>query len=212
MFSLFFPAQWMEQFLGGTSLMALDPDDILTRTFSRKVLGGYSTYEVADFLHEVAEELEAQYKKEQNLSNKLLEKEASIKEYQDREGVLKDTILSARKMADKIKEDAQKEASHILDDAKHKADLIVQDARDSLQRVYQDVSDLRRMHIQLKNNLKAVVQSHMDLLDQDPLHSVLPPELRNKSHQESLIEKKLIDSLNRKAQTRASLNDDPKNQ
>ena len=29
--------------------MALDPDDILTRTFSRNVMGGYSTSEVAEF-------------------------------------------------------------------------------------------------------------------------------------------------------------------
>ena len=112
-------------------------------------------------------------------------------------------------MADKIKQDAQKEASHILEDAKHKADLTIQDARDSLQTVYQDVSDLRRIHIQLKNNIKAVVQSHMDLLDQDPIHSMLPSDLRNTS-QESLIEKKVVESLNRTAHSSADLNDDQK--
>ncbi len=184
--------------------MRLNPDDILTKTFTRKVLGGYSSSEVADFLQSIAGELEEKSKEREELFNKLSEREASIREYRDREEILRNTIASAQKMADRIKQDAEKEARFILEDAKQKADIIVQDARDSLKTAYQDLSDLKRIHIQLKNTLKSVLQSHQDLLDQDPIHSLLPDSFQSKADS-SLIEKKVHESLNKAVQSKESL-------
>ena len=184
--------------------MKLNPDDILTKTFTRRVLGGYSSAEVVDFLQSVAGEWEEKNKTAEELSDKLREKEASIREYRDREEVLRDTIASAQKMAVKIRQDAEKEARFVLEDAKQKADIIVQDARDSLKIAYQDLSDLKRIHIQLKNTLKSILQSHQDLLDQDPIHSFLPSSFQSETDS-SLIEKKVNESLNRAVQSKESL-------
>ena len=184
--------------------MKLDPDDILTKTFTRKVLGGYSSAEVANFLQSVAEEWEEKGKEKEELSDKLREKEASLREYREREEVLREAITSAQKMVGKIKQDAEKEARFIVEDARQKADIIVQDARDSLKIAYQDLSDLKRIHIQLKNTLKSVLQSHQDLLDQDPIHSLLPASFQSENSS-SLIEKKVNESLNRAAQSKESL-------
>lgn len=184
--------------------MKLNPDDIITKSFTRKMVGGYNASEVADFLESVAGELDEKNKEKEKLSDKLREKEATIREYREREVLLRDTITSAQKMADKIKQDAQKEARFILEDAKQKADIIVQDARDSLKTAYQDLSDLKRIHIQLKNTLKSVLQSHQDLLDQDPIHSLLPASFQSDSNT-SVIEKKVNESLNRAVKSKESL-------
>ena len=184
--------------------MRINPDDVLTKTFTRKVLGGYSAVEVVDFLQSVAEGIEENNKEQENLSDKLREKEAALREYREREEILRDTITSAQKMAGKIKQDAEKEAHFIMEDAKQKADIIVQDARDSLKTAYQDLSDLKRIHIQLKNTLKSVLQSHQDLLDQDPVHSLLPAAFQSKDNS-SLIEKKVNESLSRAFQSKESL-------
>ena len=184
--------------------MGLNPEDILTKTFTRKVLGGYRTSEVAEFLQAISDELEEKSKEKEELSGRLLEKEAAIREYRDREELLRDTITSAQKMAGKIRKDVEKEAHFILEDAHQKADIIVQDARDSLKTAYQDLSDLRRIHIQLKNTLKSVLQSHQDLLDQDPIHSLLPAVFQDRDGS-SLIEKKVNESLNKAAQSKQFL-------
>jgi len=184
--------------------MKLNPDDIITKTFTRKILGGYSSAEVASFLESVAGEIEETDKVKAELSDKLREKEASIREYREREEILRDTIAAAQKMAIKIKKDAEKEAGFILEDAKQKADIIIQDARDSLKTAYQDLSDLKRIHIQLKNTLKSVLQSHQDLLDQDPIHSLLPSSFQNNATS-SIIEKKVNESLNKAMQSKESL-------
>ncbi len=177
--------------------MAFHPDDIVTKTFTRKAFGGFSTPEVIAFLKSIADNVAKQNQENQELSKKLKEKDIYIRECRDRESLLKNTILSAQKMADKIKQDAEKQARVVLEDAQQKADILVQDARDSLKTAYQDLSDLRRLHIQLKNTLKAVLQSHQDLLDQDPLHSILPSSLHSVSQEsQTLIEKKVTESLN----------------
>ena len=180
--------------------MALHPDDILTKVFSRKVVGGVSPSEVTQFLKSIAEDVDQKNKDQQALTDKLREMEAFIREYRDREEILKNTILSAQKMSDKIKQDAEKEARFILEDARQKSDLLIADARDSLKTAYQDLSDLRRMHIQLKNALKAVLQSHQDLLEQDPFHSILPTSLGGQKADLSLMEKKITESLGQAAE------------
>lgn len=180
--------------------MALHPDDIVTKVFSRKVVGGFSPSEVTHFLKSIAEDIDQKNKDQQALTDKLREMEVFVREYRDREEILKNTILTAQKISDKIKQDAEKESRFILEDARQKADLLIADARDSLKTAYQDLSDLRRMHIQLKNALKAVLQSHQDLLEQDPFHSILPTSLGGQKTDLSLMEKKITESLGQAAQ------------
>ena len=134
--------------------MTLSPDDILTKTFNKKVLGGYKASEVKDFLQSLAMELEEKNQREEELLSKLQEKEESIKEYRNREAILRDTIASASKIAARIKQDAEKEAHFILESAKQKSDLLVKEAKNSLKTAYRDLSDLKRIHIQLKKHLK----------------------------------------------------------
>lgn len=188
--------------------MKLDPDTILTKTFSRKIFGGYNKTEVVDFLKSLASELEEHSKETQELSSKLMEKESLVREYRDREEMLKNTITTAQNMANKIKKDAEKEAEFILEDAKQKSEIIVKDARNSLKKAHQDLSDLKRVHIQLKNTLKSVLQSHQDLLNQTSApYSMASTTAAQKAEttentEETLIERKVAESLNQAVQAK----------
>ena len=184
--------------------MKITTEDILTKTFTKKTFGGYSTVEVIEFLKSVSEELDEQTRNNEKLSGQLREKDLFIQECRDREAILKNVMISAQKIADNLKKDAEKQADEILKDAKEKADLLVQDARDSLKTAYQDLSDLKRIHVQLKSSLQAVLQSHQDLLDQDPIHSILPASMQTKAS-ETLIEKKMTESLNQAMQSKDDL-------
>jgi len=164
--------------------MKIAPIDIAHKTFGRKMMG-LDPDEVMDFLKEVADEMEALIRERNNLREGAREKELAILEYKERDQLLKNTITTATKMSDKIQTDAEREAKLILADANQKAEMIVRDSRDSLRRIYQDITELKKARMQFENNLKALIQSHMTMLDQG--HKIMPnPELGNMTLQEDV--------------------------
>ena len=171
--------------------MKLGPDDVSTRVFSKNIVGGYNPKEVSVFLERIASELEETLQENYSLKERLKAKENQIAEYKNREELLRESITTAQKTAKKIQEQAEEEARKKVEEAHQKAQLISQDARDSLKTIYQDLANLRRVHVQLKNTMKAVLQSHQDLLEQDPVHTLLPQMGVDESELEDKVEKTL---------------------
>lgn len=181
----------MKKYNEGNLLMKYTPDDILTRVFSSNIVGGYNKKEISIYLEKLAGDWEDLLRENSLLNEKVQEKERQLKSFRDREDLLKSAIITASRTADKIQEETSEKSREVLREAHQKADLIIQDARDSLKIVYQDLSDLRRVHIQLKNTLKAVLQSHQDLLEQDPVHTLLPQSNIDENEVENKVSKTL---------------------
>ncbi|MGL1562938.1 DivIVA domain-containing protein, partial [Vibrio parahaemolyticus] len=68
-------------------------------------------------------------------------------------------------MSEKMQADAEREAKLIINDAHQKGEAIVRDSRDSLKRIYNEIADLKRVRLQFENNLKALIQSHLAMLE-----------------------------------------------
>jgi cell division initiation protein len=145
--------------------MRIAPIDIAHKTFHRKMMG-FDPDEVMDFLRLVAEELESMTKERNSLKEALRDKELQIGEYRERDELLKSTITTATRMSEKMQVDAEREAKLIINDANQKAEMIIRESRDSLKRIYSDISELKKVRMQFENNLKALVHSHMTMLDQ----------------------------------------------
>ncbi len=159
--------------------MRITPIDIAHKSFTRKMMG-FDPEEVMDFLRNISDEMEALIKERNQLKDTLRDKEMSINEYRERDELLKHTITTATKMSEKIRLDTERESKIIISDANHKADVIVADAKTSLKKIYAEVSDLKRVRMQFENNLKALINSHLTMLDQG--HSVMPsPQIENLS-------------------------------
>ena len=176
----------------------MTPDEISTRVFSGRVFGGYDKKEVHRYLERLSEEVAGLIGRQKALIREVREKESQLREFRDREELLREAMTTAQKTSARIQQEACESAKKTVMEAHHKADLIVQDARDSLKTVYQDLSDLRRVHVQLKNTLKAVLQSHQDLLEQDPVHTLLP----QMSASEEEIEDKVSKTLSELSKTK----------
>lgn len=157
--------------------MKIAPIDIAHKTFTRKMMG-YDPDEVADFLRSIADEMEDLIKERNDMREALREKEVAILEYKERDELLKSTITTATKMSDKLQADAEREAKLIINDAQQKSEMIVRDSRESLQKMFAEISDLKKIRMQFENNIRAVVQSHLAMLEQG--HKVMPnpPEPR----------------------------------
>ena len=151
--------------------MELSKDNIVSKHFSKKLLRGLDEFEVRDFLHVLAEEIRHLSQKNALQKKQIQEQESLIKDYRDREHILKESITSAEKWAERIRKDAEKNSSLVLEKAHNKSETLIQEARHSLQSVYNDITDLKRLQLQFKTGLKAALQVQMDLLDQDPIFS-----------------------------------------
>ncbi len=157
--------------------MKIAPIDIAHKTFTRRMMG-LDQDEVMDFLRLIAEEMESIIRDRNNLRESIREKELAIIEFRERDELLKSTITTATKMSDKIQQDAERESRLILNDAKQQAEMIIRDSRDSLKKIFQEITDLKRVRMQYENNLRALIQSHLAMMEQG--HKVMPdPEIMN---------------------------------
>ena len=145
--------------------MRIAPIDIAHKAFSRKMMG-LDGDEVVEFLRKVADEMEELVRERNHLRETLREKELSIMEYRERDEILKQTITTATKMAEKMRLDSEREGKIVLVDAEQKAEIIIRDARDSLRKTYEEVSELKRIKIQMEVSIRSVLETHRNLLDQ----------------------------------------------
>jgi cell division initiation protein len=145
--------------------MRIAPIDIAHKTFHRKMMG-FDPEEVMDFLRLISEELEIVVRERNSLKETLREREMSIAEYRERDELLKSTITTATRMSEKLHADAERESRLIINDANQKAETIVREARDSLKRIYGEITELKKTRMQFENNVRAVVQSHLTMLEQ----------------------------------------------
>ncbi len=144
--------------------MKIAPIDITHKSFARK-FNGVDSDEVSLFLKEVAEEMEALIRERNQLKEQLREREIQILEFKDRDKVLKETIMTAHKMTENLRKDAEREAAIILNDAQQRAEAIVRDSRDGLKKSYQEITEMKRQRSQFEVALRSLVTSHLELLD-----------------------------------------------
>lgn len=145
--------------------MKITPIDIAHKSFLKKMFG-LEESAVMNFLQDVASQMEELIHERNALKEAVREKEISLNDYKERDGVLKTTIATASQMSERLRTDAEREAKLIINDAQQKAEAIVRDARESLRGIYQEVSDLKRIRMQFEGNLKALAQAHLTLVDQ----------------------------------------------
>ena len=102
-------------------MQELTPLDIQKQMFTRN-MRGFAIDEVRAYLHVVAEELERLLKDRERLftENKLLREE--LQEYNERESILKDTLLSAQRVSEDLRETARRESEMIVKDAEVRAE------------------------------------------------------------------------------------------
>ena len=107
--------------------MKVTPLD-LRQTHFRKGLRGYDPEEVRALLSDAADDYEAALVDLDRLRQEMQKAEAQLAEYRERESNLRNTLLTAQKVADQIRENAAKEADVLLRDADSRSASTLRDA------------------------------------------------------------------------------------
>jgi cell division initiation protein len=144
--------------------MNITPLDITQKQF-RKVFRGLDPEEVEAFLGLVAVEFEALVKDVVTLREDNQRKAEEIVEFRGRERALQETLVTAQKASEEIRESARKEAEITLADAELQAEKIVQAAHGRFLRIVDDINELKRQRIQFEVNVRTLVESHVKLLE-----------------------------------------------
>jgi cell division initiation protein len=153
--------------------MKLTPIDIQQQQF-RSTFRGFDPKEVDAFLDQVAHALEDAIRESNALKDEVRAKDAQLAEHKERERTLKETMITATRIADEVKQQARKEADIIISQAELQAEQLVQNAHQRLARVMDDINELKRQRAQFEASLKAAIHAHQRLLEAVSEREVVP--------------------------------------
>jgi cell division initiation protein len=138
--------------------MRVAPLDLRQHRF-RTVLRGFDKTEVVTLLTEAADDYEQALRENDRLRQDLVRVEALLVEHREREANLRNTLLTAQRLADEIKEAAQNEAKLIVKEAQGRADLLLQKAQVRLEQVEHDINEMRLRRRGVEGSLEASIQA-----------------------------------------------------
>src|SRR5690242_6656314 len=139
-------------------VMRISPLDMRQQRF-RTALRGYDRTEVVAFLTEAADDYEHALREIDRMRSDLARMEALLGEHREREANLRNTMLTAQRLADEIKEAAQNEGKLIVREAQGRADLLIQKAQGRLDEIDRDINELRLRRRDVEGSLEASIQS-----------------------------------------------------
>jgi cell division initiation protein len=143
--------------------MNLTPLDIQRQTFSR-ALKGYNTDEIRAYLQLVAEEIERLLRDVDRLSRENGMLREDLDEHNARERILKDTLLSAQKVSEDVKANAQKEAELIVKDAELLSERLTSQAMTRVADLERTIQDLKIERKVARNKLQQTIDTIQQLL------------------------------------------------
>lgn len=142
----------------GERLMRVAPLDLRQPRF-RTVLKGFDKTEVVAFLTEAADDYEHALREMDRLRQDLIRQEALLVEHREREANLRNTLLTAQRLADELKEAAQTESKLIIREAQGRADLLLQKAQGRLDEIERDINEMRLRRRDVEGSLESSIQS-----------------------------------------------------
>ncbi|MGH7326648.1 MAG: DivIVA domain-containing protein [Candidatus Rokuibacteriota bacterium] len=144
--------------------MRLTPLDIRQQQFTVRMFRGLDPQEVDAFLENVAEDYETVLRENTVLREQVIAFEERSRGLADREKALQDTLVTAQKMADEMKDAARREAQLIVREAELQGDKLVEEARAVEARLRNDISGLKRTRGRLVEDFQATLERYHRLL------------------------------------------------
>ena len=138
--------------------MRIAPLDLRQPKF-KTAFRGFDKTEVVAFLTEAADDYEHALREIDRLRQDLSRMEALLGDHREREANLRNTLVTAQRLSDEMKEAAQAEAKMIVREAQGRSDLLLQKAQARLEEVERDINEMRLRRRGVEGSLEASIQS-----------------------------------------------------
>ena len=144
--------------------MKISPMDIQRQTFAAR-MRGYDREEVRTYLNLVAEEVADLQRERDRLDQEVQSLSSLLDEHRQREAILKNTLLTAQRVSEEIRDNARKHAEGTLKEAETQADRLLELAQARAHEVERAILDLRAHRTTLRTDVRALITRLTTILD-----------------------------------------------
>jgi cell division initiation protein len=147
--------------------MSLTPVEIRHVKISRRPLG-YERPGVDRLLDDIATSYEDVWRDRADLRDEIEQLEGELQRQREIEEALRNTLLSAERMADELRARAHHEADLIVEEARAKAREIAASAEAEEQRIRDEIRRLRALETEVRAEFRAFLAAALERLDGEP--------------------------------------------
>lgn len=144
--------------------MNVSPLDLRQQKF-KSAMRGYDRGEVDALLTAVADDYEGAIRDADRLRDDVARLEGLLAEHRSEEKSLKNTLLSAQRLADELREKAEADAQRIVRDAEARADLLLQKAQTRHEDLQREIDGLRARRRETETSVEAIINALKNTLD-----------------------------------------------
>ena len=144
--------------------MSLTPVEIRHVRLPRRPLG-YQRRAVDGLLEEIASSFEDVWRERADLRDEIEQLEGELQRHRDVEEALRNTLLSAERMADELRAHAHREAGVIVAEARTKAREIESATEAERERVRAEIRRLRALQADVRTEYRAFLLAALERLE-----------------------------------------------
>jgi cell division initiation protein len=146
--------------------MSLTPVEIRHVKLGRRPFG-YDRRSADQLLAEIVTSFEQVWRERADLRDEIEELGTELTHQKEIEGTLRNTLLSAERMADDVRTQARREADVIISEARATARDIVSGAESERERIHGEIRRLRTLEVDVRADYRAFLMSALDRLEGD---------------------------------------------
>jgi cell division initiation protein len=149
---------------GEKTRMNVSPLDLRQQRF-RTVLRGFDKVEVTSFLAAVADDYEQALRETDRLRQDLARMETVLTEHREHERTLKNTLMTAQKVSEDIKANANEEARLIVREAEGRSNMLLERTAARLEDIQREIDGLRLKRKDVETSIEATIHTLRNTLE-----------------------------------------------
>ena len=138
--------------------------DIENKKFSKKIMNGYDSEEVDDFLDELGVEFAKKQKELTEAFKEIEDLKASLEHYKNIEETLQNTLLMAQSTAEEVKNVAKQKADQIIEDARASSTKEVASLDNQIILKKKELEDVTKQFDIYKAKMESLLISQLELI------------------------------------------------
>lgn len=143
----------------------ITPLDVQGKEFRKSVMG-YSSKEVDIYLDDLGNSYEKVYKENIELKDKIGMLTDQIRQYNNLEETLKNTLVIAQSTADDVTSSARKKAELIVEEAELKSKSLINEANEEVKKIMKEYDHLKKEIFIFKTRYESFVKAQLISIDE----------------------------------------------
>jgi cell division initiation protein len=144
--------------------MNVSPLD-LRQTRFRSAFRGFDRVEVTTFMAAVADDYEQALRETDKLRQEIARLEGVVKEQREHEQSLKSTLMTAQKLSEDIRSNAEQDARRIVNEAEGRSQLLLDKTQSRLEDVQREIDGMKMKRRDVEVSVESIIQTLKNTLE-----------------------------------------------